>query len=291
MKCRKMENNNIVWFGKNINTEQTKYVYFDGETYLLNSNMSSKFITPIGNKQIYMMPTSEFLTKITPVDNLIYNVFDNNSYFYIKNGEYNFIYKFSIYNPLIDEDGNTIDNNTELTRGMKYHTTSAGETVDAFTYEKDVQYYKILFDDSEWRTGLLGTFVKGNTYLVIDQPEGAQGSWTDYIKLFILDNEDYYRLISDSKSSNYSEGKAGVADSLAQRLSVIKGELWYDINYGLPLLDENKSSITMDSYILSVLNKHPDVIAVVNFESDVVDKTYRCSFEVQTKYGNIVLEM
>lgn len=86
---------------------------------------------------------------------------------------------------------------------------------------------------------------------------------------------------------NYSTEQEGVKDSLTQRLSVIKGELWYNLNAGIPLLDKNSSDVVYDSYISSTIMKHPMVLSIKKFVSVVENHKYRCSIIVETVYGDI----
>ena len=87
--------------------------------------------------------------------------------------------------------------------------------------------------------------------------------------------------------SSFSEAQQSVVDSLTQRLSVIKTELWYDISYGLPLFDKVKNKIAMDGAVASIVTSHPDVISMSSFESTIVNKKYSCKFQAVTKYGNV----
>lgn len=87
--------------------------------------------------------------------------------------------------------------------------------------------------------------------------------------------------------SSFSEAQQSVVDSLTQRLSVIKTELWYDISYGLPLFDKVKNKIAMDGAVASIVTSHPDVISMSSFESMIVNKKYSCTFQAVTKYGNV----
>lgn len=67
--------------------------------------------------------------------------------------------------------------------------------------------------------------------------------------------------------SSYAEKQEGTASSLIQRLSVIQGELWYKINYGLPLFDKVRDKGIMDSVIIDMILSHPDVASIEFFAS------------------------
>ena len=92
---------------------------------------------------------------------------------------------------------------------------------------------------------------------------GSQGVNTD------TSSEDYGKKIP---SVNYSDGSIAVRDSLTQRLSVIKGELWFNLLSGIPLLDEKSPSI-LDSYISKTILEHPDVISIENFDREIINRS------------------
>ena len=92
-----------------------------------------------------------------------------------------------------------------------------------------------------------------------------------------------------NKHANYATGSEGVANSLRQRLSVLKHELWYDYNRGMPLPDKARSKAIVDAYIIQTILEHPDVIDVEGFESEQERNNYTCYFIVNTIYGQIEL--
>lgn len=92
-----------------------------------------------------------------------------------------------------------------------------------------------------------------------------------------------------NKHANYATGSEGVANSLKQRLSVLKHELWYDYNRGMPLPDKARSKAIIDAYIIQTILEHPDVIDIEGFESEQERNNYTCYFIVNTIYGQIEL--
>lgn len=92
-----------------------------------------------------------------------------------------------------------------------------------------------------------------------------------------------------NKHANYATGSEGVANSLKQRLSVLKHELWYDYNKGMPLPDKARSKAIIDAYIIQTILEHPDVIDIEGFESEQERNNYTCYFVVNTIYGQIEL--
>lgn len=91
----------------------------------------------------------------------------------------------------------------------------------------------------------------------------------------------------NDKHDNYAEKEEAVINSLRQRLSVIKHELWYDYNNGMPLTDKVRSKATIDAYIAQTVLKHPDVIDIEGFESEQIKNDYSCYMIVDTIYGQI----
>ena len=92
-----------------------------------------------------------------------------------------------------------------------------------------------------------------------------------------------------NKHDNYATGTEGVENSLRQRLSVLKHELWYDYNNGMPLTDKVRKKAIVDAYVIQTVLKHPDVIEIEGFESEQVGHQYSCYMIVNTIYGKIEL--
>lgn len=87
---------------------------------------------------------------------------------------------------------------------------------------------------------------------------------------------------------NYSTETQGVIDSLTQRLSLIKGELWYQINAGLPLMEGYTSTTIFDAIIVSTIAEHPGVNKIISFNSKIEKHTYIFTCEFQSIYGDAV---
>lgn len=96
---------------------------------------------------------------------------------------------------------------------------------------------------------------------------------------------------SNNKHDNFSDEQQAVADSLTQRLSVIRGELWYMVSYGLPLFEKTKSKALMDSAIIQTIQQHSDVVEVSSFTSRVINHRYAADIVVQTTFGSITLSV
>lgn len=106
-----------------------------------------------------------------------------------------------------------------------------------------------------------------------------------------LNTDGTAKFYSEDKHDNYASAQEGVADSLTQRLSVLKYELWYSVNYGLPLVDKLKSKVSLDSFVASTVSSHPDVTSIAEFTSSIKNKKYACDMRIVTEYGVIVLSI
>lgn len=94
-----------------------------------------------------------------------------------------------------------------------------------------------------------------------------------------------------NKNDNYSNEIQATNDSLIQRLSILQGELWYNISAGLPLLDKTQTKGMLDTYVASIVLKHPDVKDIIEFNSIHDKNIYKCYFKCITKYGNLTINI
>lgn len=92
-------------------------------------------------------------------------------------------------------------------------------------------------------------------------------------------------------ANNFAEKQQHVVDGLRQRLSIIKGELWYKMNYGLPLLDKISSKAVVDASVLDIVNSQEDVKEILSFTSRVVNHEYTCNMQILTIYGEISISI
>lgn len=107
-----------------------------------------------------------------------------------------------------------------------------------------------------------------------------------------VDENGKAKFFNDSdKHDNFSMYQQSVIDSLNQRLRILKGELWYKMTYGLPLLEKTKSKLSVDASIIETISQHADVVSIQSFTSSIVDKKYTCKIEILSKYGQISLKL
>lgn len=96
----------------------------------------------------------------------------------------------------------------------------------------------------------------------------------------------------NNKNDNYASGVEAVKNTLNEKLSVLKGELWTSPKFGVPLIDKVRNKGIIDAYIISIVSSVKEVIEIVGFESEIVDKnTYSAYLEINTSYGLISISI
>lgn len=96
---------------------------------------------------------------------------------------------------------------------------------------------------------------------------------------------------SDSSSSYAANSSEMVANDLISKLSVIKGELWYNRLYGLPLLDKVRNKSFLDAEVLKIIRNQEGVESITSFESNVDNHVYNVKVSIKTIYGNITISV
>lgn len=99
------------------------------------------------------------------------------------------------------------------------------------------------------------------------------------------------KFVGPGKHENFSSGSLGVKDSLTQQLNTIEGELWYAVNFGIPLMDNFTSKSELDTEIMSMILAHPEVQTILKFTSRVQGRHYWCEAEIQSTFGVIILSV
>lgn len=95
----------------------------------------------------------------------------------------------------------------------------------------------------------------------------------------------------DNKHDNYADNQDAVADSLIQQLSVLKYELWYNYEFGMPIIDKVKYKGIIDAYIIQVILNNPNIIEIKGFYSKSDLHEYNCYTQILSKYGLIDLSL
>ena len=101
-----------------------------------------------------------------------------------------------------------------------------------------------------------------------------------------------YGYDDNGKHDNYSVEQQAICDSIIQQLSVIRGELWYNIGKGIPIFDKVKRKGFIDSYIVETVLNIKDVRSIITFKSEIEDShKYKANIEILTKYGEAFIEL
>lgn len=111
---------------------------------------------------------------------------------------------------------------------------------------------------------------------------GSAGTNTDGTAKFVNKND---------KHDNFASNNDMVKDCIIQRLSVIQHELWYDYRFGMPLVDDDTSKVTIDAFIMKTIQEHQDVLEITSFSSRLEKHDYHCDVEFTTKFGNTSLSI
>lgn len=108
-----------------------------------------------------------------------------------------------------------------------------------------------------------------------------------FVKISFVQNtvKNGYIFRNFVRADNYSIDKDSIVPSLMQRLSVLKGELWYQVNYGLPLVESHNSPVVFDMVIYDIISSHPGVSSIRSYQSEKVGHTYTFTCEIVSIYS------
>lgn len=110
----------------------------------------------------------------------------------------------------------------------------------------------------------------------------------DYDNIILVLNEyGTAKLYDNIQHNNFSKEQYAVSDSLNQSLSVIKNELWYNYNFGVPLESQNKTKLNIDIFIINTINANSDVKNIIEFNSIVEKGHYSCNMIIDTVFGKV----
>lgn len=116
--------------------------------------------------------------------------------------------------------------------------------------------------------------------------------WNTFVELYRNRKREILSIINGiDRNNNYAEGREGVAVSLTQRLRVLQNELWWAINLGWPIAQKSYGKQIWDTYLTGVIQNHPSVLSISAMQSSIVKHVYRAVVSIQTRYGDIDLEV
>lgn len=93
----------------------------------------------------------------------------------------------------------------------------------------------------------------------------------------------------NDKHDNFAEKQEYVADALTQKLSILQKELWWNVSYGLPLMEKLNSKTALDATIAQIISAQPEVRDIMVFESNIIAHKYSAHIEIDTIYGPVSL--
>nr|DAD96456.1 MAG TPA: lysozyme-like protein [Myoviridae sp. ctj3P51] len=155
-------------------------------------------------------------------------------------------------------------------------------------------YMKMLFYVLDTGHGYYLDIPQGNTFslfgktFVLDYNLGNDHTATVYYEGNEKIIAGYATLVTETFVSNYVSDTDAVVASLNQRLSVIKGELWYQVNYGLPLMDKQRGTNVLDLVLADIITSHPGVASLDSYSSRTVDHIYYYDCKITSVYGESV---
>ena len=89
------------------------------------------------------------------------------------------------------------------------------------------------------------------------------------------------------KHDNFAKDFDGTYDSLIQHLSIMKGELWFSANYGLPLLEKVKNKLIIDASLGMIITSIESVESLQSIVSKIFEHKYTADVRIKTIYGEM----
>lgn len=157
-------------------------------------------------------------------------------------------------------------------------------------WNDDKQCYNIVWFGSKGKNAD-GTAIfcdEGEGTRTISENEYQYNTTVDDKKIVIIKPD-----IAKELHNNYAKDKDAIVNSLRQRLSTMKNELWYDYLYGLPLLQRGVTKAMIDSEAMMMIEGTPGVNSLISFKSEVdkANHEYKLNFVVDTIYGNVSISV
>lgn len=120
---------------------------------------------------------------------------------------------------------------------------------------------------------------------------GSKGINKEGNMIKAYDDSKYDKNAKSNRTStiniNYDIDKDAIVSSLNQKLSVIKGELWNHVNYGLPLFDKIKNKSIIDATVIRQVLNTNNVLNIEKLQSIKDNINYTCSLKINTFFGEI----
>lgn len=88
-------------------------------------------------------------------------------------------------------------------------------------------------------------------------------------------------------AQNYVVQQEYVKCALIQKLSIVKGELWFNQSFGLPLIDKAKTKSLFDVAVSKILANQKGILEVKSFKSIKEKFTYKTDLKLLTSFGEL----
>lgn len=192
---------------------------------------------------------------------------------------------------VIKEAQNYNFENLEVTQDYSIEVNAEGEGRRIIISYKSNNPFNISFDTQQFEEMKAGV---NKIYFVLQEGDNineiliskiTNDVYFDYLNIKITE------LSTKIEVKNFEENEDAVINSLYQKLYTLKRELWYSVNFGMPLLEKNKSKVNIDSFILQTLSQQEGVRNILVFNSKVENGEYKCNMELDTIYGDVNLSI
>ena len=192
---------------------------------------------------------------------------------------------------VIKEAQNYNFENLEVTQDYSIEVNAEGEGRRIIISYKSNNPFNISFDTQRFEEMKAGV---NKIYFVLQEGDNineiliskiTNDVYFDYLNIKITE------LSTKIEVKNFEENADAVINSLYQKLYTLKRELWYSVNFGMPLVEKNKSKVNIDSFILQTLSQQEGVRNILVFNSKVENGEYKCNMELDTIYGDVNLSV
>lgn len=265
MKCRNLseKNHNIIWFGKDF--ENFKTVQYSGAIRTCIRYTGVRTTETNGVKQQIIVRGDSFFTDNPTADFVYFSIGGYQTQANFKNSTHS----SGTIGPQNGFDGLFY----AISSKEEFHFTLNDVEIDGtdlynyinqtFVYNGTTYYCKFNYDTFS-NDVLNGAFYTSST------------STTSIGTCYLI----------TPKTPNYVEDTDAVVVSLIQRLSVIKGELWWQVNYGVPLTDKVRGTTLYDMVITDIITSHLGVASIQSYSSNLVGHTYTYTCTIKTIFGD-----
>lgn len=168
-----------------------------------------------------------------------------------------------------------------------FYISFRGVKQKCYYYKNGNQTFNFFVDSKYVNTN----FVPDSVSTIIDGDiKTDKAKYNEWYSPNSVDFIIYPKSIKTDNGKSYANGKEGTSQSINQRLTLIQGELQHFMNQGFPLMNGNCNKYMLDSYIINVVSRHPDVTQILMLDSRVVNHNYEAKIIINTKYGELSLK-